>query len=49
MSVIEEGHDVEKWGGFYGARFKRDQFCIVGYNRDNDWIARYKTNFPQGV
>jgi endo-beta-N-acetylglucosaminidase D len=47
--VIEEGHDVEHWGGFFGSRFKKDQFWVVGYNRDNDWVARYKTNFPQGV
>lgn len=49
VSIIEEGHDVEKFGGHYGTRFKKDSLFVVGYNKDNDWIARYKTNFPKGV
>lgn len=48
LVVVQEGHDVEKWGGHFGTRFKNDSIYFTSYSKNNDWISQYKTNFPNG-
>jgi hypothetical protein len=47
--IIEEGQDCEKWSGNFGSKFKNDQLFITKYSKENDWIAKIKSNFYNGV
>lgn len=49
LTIVEEGHDCEKWGGHFGSRFKNDYFYVTKYCKSNDWVAKIKTNFSAGI
>ena len=40
LQIIEEGKDVEFWGGHFGSRFKHCDLYLGMYNQKADWTRK---------